>query len=451
MSWEFRRNLWIQLTPQRLIATPLVLGLLFYAGAEGSVLPVAPEFLFWMFAGFWGTRRAADSITEEVIGGTWPNQRMAAIGAWSMTWGKLFGATAFAWYGGILCWIAYAASAYLDVKTVSWVDLPSPGELVSMIAFALLAQTVALLVAMVQMRRRRRGRQLALGVAQWAGLMCLIPFFAVTNTFEEFRLSTIWWYQFPFPSQAFLMFAALAFFAWALLAVHQLLRAELQYRDMTWRLPLFALFLLAFLTGFIPAQHLVPFPSPAWIALCAPAMLSLYYLTLLAAPGDPIGLMRWGSAARQGNLRLAGELLPGWIPVGILVLVLGLFAVQHGQTLDDWLRQHVKLSHFVGQQIATWVWCVLAFALRDTLVVVLFAVGKRPERADVNAVIALAVLHGVLPIVALGTGTPSLAGFTAPVLGASTTTTFVSALVQSLVLAGLFAQRLSSLRPQVAP
>ena len=101
MSWEFRRNLWIQLTPQRLIATPLVLGLLFYAGAEGSVLPVAPEFLFWMFAGFWGTRRAADSITEEVIGATWPNQRMAAIGAWSMTWGKLFGATAFAWYGAI--------------------------------------------------------------------------------------------------------------------------------------------------------------------------------------------------------------------------------------------------------------------------------------------------------------------------------------------------------------
>ncbi len=449
MSWEFRRNLWIQLTPQRLVATPLVLGLLFYAGAEGSVLPVAPEFLFWMFAGFWGTRRAADSITEEVLGATWPNQRMAAIGAWSMTWGKLFGATAFAWYGAALSWIAYAASAVVEVRTASWVSLPSPGELVSIVAFALLAQTVALLVALVQMRRRRRGRQLALGVAQWAGLMCLVPFFVVTHSFEPIRLSTIWWFGFPFPTQAFLLFAALLFFAWALIAVHQLMRAELQYRDMTWRLPLFALFLLGFLTGLIPAQHLHPFPSPAWIAVCGPAMLALYYLTLLAGPGDPIGLMRWGRALRQGDLRLAGELLPGWMPIGVLTLVLGFFAVQHAAALDDWLRFHAAPARLIGQQISVWVMCILAFAARDTLVVILFAVGKRPERADVNAVIALGVLHGVLPIVFLSLGLATNAGLTSPIPGASTTTTLVVALGQIALLALVLAHRLSKLKPRV--
>jgi len=450
MSWEFRRNLWIQLTPQRLIATPLVLGLLFYAGAKGSVLPVAPEFLFWMFAGFWGTRRAADSITEEVVGATWPNQRMAAIGAWSMTWGKLFGATAFAWYGAALSWLGYAASLFVEVETADWIGLPSPGELVSILAFALLAQTVALLVAMVQMGRRRRGRQLTLGLAQWAGLSCLIPFFFVTHNLDLVKRSTVWWYGFPFPTQAFLMFSAMAFFAWALIAVHQLMRAELQYRDTTWRLPVFALFLIAYLTGLIPAEHLRGFPSPAWLALCGPAMLALFYATLLAAPGDPIALLRWGRALKQGDGRSLLELLPAWLPIGLLTLAIGAMALTRSQALDQWLALHVVTNFAVGPHVTAWIAALLVFAARDALVVLLFAVGKRPERADINAVIALGVLHGVVPIVLVAAGLGAKAGLTSAIPGASSTLTVAAGLAQIVALAIAVAERLRRLQPRAA-
>jgi hypothetical protein len=447
VSWEFRRNLWIQLTPHRLLATPLVLGLLFFAGAKAKALTVAPEFLFWMFAGFWGTRRAADSITEEVIGATWPSQRMAAIGAWSMTWGKLFGATAFAWYGAALSWIAYAAALVVDIETADWISLPSPGELVSIIAFALLAQAVSMLVGMIQMRRRPRGRQLALGLAQWAGLSCLIPFFFVTHNFDMVKRSTVWWYGFPFPTQAFLMFSALAFFAWALVAVHQLMRAELQYRDVTWRLPAFALFLLAYVTGLIPPQHLYPMPSPAWLAACGQTMLTLFYVTLLAAPGDPIALMRWGSALRQGHLRLVLELMPGWLPAGVVTAVIGLLAVQQAPALDAWLVRNVGVAFPIGHRVALWVAAVLTFAARDALMVLLFAVGRRPERADVNAIIGLAVLHGILPIALTAIGFAGHAGLTSAVPGATSMLTLAAGIAQIVLLAILLAERLRRLRP----
>ncbi len=50
----------------------------------------------------WGPRRAADTLAEEVAGGTWEAQRMSGLSAWSMAWGKLIGGCSFVWYCGLL-------------------------------------------------------------------------------------------------------------------------------------------------------------------------------------------------------------------------------------------------------------------------------------------------------------------------------------------------------------
>jgi len=446
MSWEFRRNLWIQLTPHRLIATPLVLGLAFLASAKTGMLTIAPETLFWLFAGIWGTRRAADSIIEEVVGGTWHGQRMAAIGAWSMTWGKLFGATAFAWYGAMLSWLMYAATTSLDLWTLPWVSLPSPGKLVSMLVFVLLAQAVSLLVALIQMRRRRRGRQLALGLAQAVGLLALLPFWIADADIPFIRASTVRWYGLPFPTQAFVLFSGALFFAWALAAVHQLMRAELQYRDVTWRLPLFALFLIAYFSGLVPAAYAATPLSPALLAVNGVAMLTLFYLALLSSPGEPIALLRWGRAVRQGHWRLVGELMPAWLPVSALVLAIGIAAMLRAASLDDWL-QVTRPSPFDDQRVAIWIAALLVFAARDCQVVLLFAVGPRPERADINAVIWLAILHGLVPVVLLAVGNGIDAGMTSAIPGATTPVTLAAGVAQIVGLALLLTYRLGRLQP----
>ena len=86
MNPELRRNLWLQLSPQRLIAAPVALGIVFGLGWL-----TAPQWLssigltiFYLLIGFWGTRRAADTLAEETAGGTWDGQRLSSLGAWAM-------------------------------------------------------------------------------------------------------------------------------------------------------------------------------------------------------------------------------------------------------------------------------------------------------------------------------------------------------------------------------
>src|SRR5262249_54420351 len=113
---ELRRNLWLQLSWQRLLAAPIILGAVFFLAWIGSdhspfVVEETAHVLFYFVVCIWGTRRAAESIAEELAGGTWDGQRMSSLGAWSMAWGKLFGATAFVWYAGLLCLAVVASMA----------------------------------------------------------------------------------------------------------------------------------------------------------------------------------------------------------------------------------------------------------------------------------------------------------------------------------------------------
>ena len=113
---EFRRNLWLELTPQRLILMPIVLGLIFAIGAQfdkhsDAAIALTANLVFGVLVVLWGCRRAAASVAGEVREGTWDWQRMSAITPWTMAWGKLLGSTAFVWYGGIIC-LAALAYAY---------------------------------------------------------------------------------------------------------------------------------------------------------------------------------------------------------------------------------------------------------------------------------------------------------------------------------------------------
>lgn len=97
MSPEFLRHAWLELTPYRLVAMPVVLigvflvALLFAGGNWGSDLAIAAVVVFAGIVFPWGNRMIADSLTQEIAGNTWDRQRMSALGAWEMTWGKLFG------------------------------------------------------------------------------------------------------------------------------------------------------------------------------------------------------------------------------------------------------------------------------------------------------------------------------------------------------------------------
>ena len=137
---EFRRNLVLELTPHRLVAVPLVLGLIFvtaWAIDGPGATAAAGRLVMTVLLALWGARAAADAVFGEVTDRTWDAQRMSSIGPWAMSWGKLFGATVFSWYGSLFC-----APAVL-------MGLENPvNALVEILLFGLLAHALALMISL---------------------------------------------------------------------------------------------------------------------------------------------------------------------------------------------------------------------------------------------------------------------------------------------------------------
>ena len=122
MNPELRRNLWLQFSPLRLIIAPVAVGivlLLVWLVSDNSYSLVAhaAEWYFLIIVLLWGTRRAADLVAEEVAGGTWDSQRMSALGAWTMTWGKFIGGISYVWYSA---GIAFAAQEIAHVPATDF-------------------------------------------------------------------------------------------------------------------------------------------------------------------------------------------------------------------------------------------------------------------------------------------------------------------------------------------
>ncbi|MGD9744688.1 MAG: hypothetical protein AB7V53_18750, partial [Dongiaceae bacterium] len=100
MNPELVRNLWVELTPRRILAALFVLGSVFALAwasmqADDRALARAALWAYYLIVLLWGPRQAALTLADEVADRTWDTQRMSALGPWQMAWGKLAGGTSF--------------------------------------------------------------------------------------------------------------------------------------------------------------------------------------------------------------------------------------------------------------------------------------------------------------------------------------------------------------------
>ena len=70
MNPEFRRNLWLELTPRRVLLMVIVLGLAFFAAALSGGTDYRPawvaEMAYYFIVVIWGSRNAALSVVGEI-------------------------------------------------------------------------------------------------------------------------------------------------------------------------------------------------------------------------------------------------------------------------------------------------------------------------------------------------------------------------------------------------
>ena len=438
---EFRRNLWTDFRLHRLVALPVIVALV-------SALLVTLDSSLGMLrggalAGFygvvfiWGGRRAAASIADEVNGRTWEMQRMTALGAWSMAWGKIFGGTAYIWYGGMMILAIYCYAS------VALGELPLLGALLFAameIAAGVLVHAVAIAVSLVLLAKQPLTRSLPITFSQMIGIAAVLvmawrPEFGLMLLPEWRAFDAVVWFGRVLPFHAFALASVAVFAAWSVFGVYRLLRAELQFEGLPWGWPAFTLFLIAYLCGFVAEVEV--FGARAWLLLGFLVSLAAAYIAVFADSNGPLRYRALISAAAAGRGRLALRRLPRWLPSVLLLAAFASALVLAGDfdrlAAGGFVIRALEID--VGRLSRLWIVALLLFALRDILFVLLLnALSHR--RPDLTAFIYLLLLYGpamwLLQLIA-----PQLASLVVALPVQTSLLSVVSAAVQAAVVAVL--------------
>ena len=436
MNPEFQRNLWLDASPRRTIWAGVTILLVYFAvalltrdsGHAGGVFAGVGVAVFVVCAVLWAGRAAASSVLTEVAERTWDFQRLSALTAWAMTWGKLFGATFLATCVGLTGIVVYLLTA----------SPANPWLVILMLAAALLVQSISFMAALVGVRKARAEGRVARAGGILGGLV--IGYFLLSSLAagNVFRLSgqhagfgwfgrqglISWWGMTP-SAEMFWSISLLAFAGFALAGAWRLMRLELQMRSEPVVWPLFLLVLAAWVAGFRagPAGHDVSIAA-AGMAMCLAA-----YAAAFVEPADRVAVRRFASLAAQGKASEAARIAPA--PLFPLVFATILTLISFGLPSEGIAAVYSPAA-------------LLAFLVRDLGVIALFRFGPRPQRGDFGAVVALALLYGVGGVFGRVSGGAAGAAFFVPAGGALAGFSVVSALVQAAIAWALAARRIRS-------
>ncbi len=286
---EFRRNLWLELTPFRLIGMPMILGALLFltylldGKHYGEAVARTALLLFGLLAFLWGTRLASEALITEIRDHTWDSQRMSLIGPWSMTWGKLLGSTIYPWYGALICMLVYLTShPALGLSMIETVVL--------MVGSGLLGQAIGLLSSLQAIRKNQR-----YGRFQTTAFLVLGASSALSVLSWPFAESVdIFWYGRYYPDDRFVLTSLVVFLIWAVFGIYRMIRAELQLRSLPWAWWMFVLFLMGYVTGFFGDRMLATGQNVWQLRLLGAFLITLVlaYGTAFSERKDPVALRR---------------------------------------------------------------------------------------------------------------------------------------------------------------
>ncbi len=422
MNPEFQRNLWLNLSPTRLIMMPVVLGTVFLAASvapdEFGLVPQIAQTGFFFIVIIWGTWLAARAVVGEIRDRTWDGQRMSAIAPWSMVWGKLFGTTVFVWYGGLICLVVMfqgISAQYGPSEALNQVGLYATA--------GIFGHAVALLTSLLAVRRQSRHPRIEVFLHQIAGIGGAALVFSLWpgNWPDGFDVN-LRWYGMTVEVRSFFFISLLTFIVWALIGNYRQMRQELQYSNSALVWLAFMAYAMIYAAGFVDGQTLamvrsemnedlqnLPIVDPALMRLVVANLVAavLAYIMLFLDDKDIVTL-RW-IAGRIGSGQLVSGLsrVPSWAwsvaASGVLVLLIMILG--RPIALDARVASEAADVGFVSNNAADWRLFVLAgffFLLRDTGIVLFFKTGRRSRGSDFWALITLAVLYVVMPVIISG-------------------------------------------------
>jgi hypothetical protein len=390
MNPEFRRNVWLELAPLRLVVLVAVLLLTFFAAAltEGLAGPGSvARWAYYFLVVVWGTRNAARSVVGEMRDRTWDGQRLSSLKASTMVWGKLFGSTVFPWIGGAICLAVIIA----DVVNHSGAAAAAL-QFFYYIALGVIAQAASLLASLVAAGRRQSRTQFEVFLYQVVGIVAGVAVWAIADPSGASiggipHTDTVSWWGMVLPTQPFLLLSLAAFAGWMLLGNYRLMRLELKLRNGPAAWLGFLSFMVLYVAGFDAwgANDLIHGDMIARrLYLAGVVCAGLTYLTVFLEPKDRV-FFRWlGSAFAQFHLGTGFGRFQCWMMSGLAALLFGGALVARLASLG-WVADEAALGAMLG------------FMTRDMGLVVLMNMAARRRGGDLAGLAVLGLLYGLMP------------------------------------------------------
>jgi len=444
MNPELQRRIWTDLTPRRLGFLALVLLILFGAaflvaprGDKLSALGALASVVFFLVVVLWGCRNAGESMAEDIRDRTWDLQRLSALSAWELTWGKLVGSTLFVWFGGLICLVPIAINYVINgVPTigdegprVTGIGVAFTTTLMIFLS-AIAAQSGALFAVLLAARRQAAAARWSLVLGVGAGLFVwylteaartLIQFSAT----DEGSTSMNWW-GIAIPTHLFALFSLIVLCFWLIAGCWRLMRRAVQLRpQLVWWLGFLA-FACLYAAGFAWTDNAVAQSIPALIFLIGGVVAGgVAFFTALIEPKDRSVLRRAATAVEQGHFIEAVRDVPAFIwPTGIAKVAM-------------FVGSLLVLSLPLGEVDGTPFQIPLAFLfflLRDIGIILFFCLGSKPGSGEFPALVTIALLYGVGGIIGASSEVADLMAFFVPSDDASVWVTILAPLAQAAIM-----------------
>jgi hypothetical protein len=441
MNPELQRRIWTDLTPRRLGFLALVLLILFGAtllvaprGDKLSALGTLANTVFFFVVVLWGCRNAGESMAEDIRDRTWDLQRLSALSAWELTWGKLLGSTLFVWFGGLFCLVPIAISFAINgVPTigdegprVGGIDIAFTTTLMIVLS-AIAAQSGALFAVLLAARRQAAAARWSLVLGVGAGLfvwyLTELARSLIHFTTPSEALATIDWWGIAVPTRFFALFSLVALCFWLIAGCWRLMRRAVQLRpQLAWWLGFLA-FVCLYGAGFAWNDNDAPQSIPALVLLIGGIIAGGFaFVTALVEPKDRSVLRRAATAVEQGRWLEAVRDVPAFVwPTGIakvMMIVGSLLVLSLPLGKVDGTPFQVPLAF-------------LFFLLRDLGIILFFCLGSKPGSGEFPALVTIALLYGVGGILGASSDVPELLAIFVPSDDASAWITVVAPMGQA--------------------
>ncbi|MGB1247508.1 MAG: hypothetical protein ACPG4Z_01390 [Chitinophagales bacterium] len=326
---EFRKNIWLH--GSKLIFM-VILGVYFMSLFMVYVMNSHEEFMttaflismisFVLTNTLWGSLIASTSVISEVRNRTWIFQKMSALEALDMCFGKLFGTTFHHWCLGLF----FALMALLFSFGTEDHDVNLQLLIMNMVVGTLLLQSMALNFSLLLIKRNQYKSDMG-DLKSNQVIIALFVFFIIINSVLMIDDDTSFtWYGMRVKNDIFNLITLILFAGWSLLGFYRNMRDELQYQSKPNAWLAFNFFIVLFYSGFV-FNHF-EYEMSDFKTYFVISYIALGILTIVTLFLEPIDMMHYMRLYKDAKNRMFGKLyadMPLWIISLVFTIVISVF------------------------------------------------------------------------------------------------------------------------------